>query len=377
VPHPQQPATDCAGLVAQARATAAAIEAGDTGPGPMQALNNVLLHCPPAFARPIQCHDMMVDAQSKVRTNPPYSKRRAQEAAACYEGKPPPIREAANPPPQPPAPQPQWQKPKPGSGDQYCQNAPASTGAPGQRPKLRSERELDRAIGITPADYQVAQTSHGATTLHGGVQVTATSDGRDKFAYTDRTGRKCVITIKQYASDYCAWWWDFRKQLANAFFEESRKLSPAELKNFAGTNITANFVVTINGTTPVLVYDESYAASTLQHTVRGGNQPAQLTVAGPRYLYVVRNAFKRVSGNIPALPGGMMSYLQGLPSVFEQQSAGAYYVHGVYFYDRFGGTESIFLGCFDWLRDNHPLMLDADFQPPSPDPTQNTDLDPY
>jgi hypothetical protein len=106
--NPQQPATDCAGLVAQARATAAAIEAGNTSSGPMLALTNVLQHCPPAFPRPIQCFDMMADAQSKVRTNPDYSKRPAQEAVGCYEGEPPPIRNAANPPPipQPPSPQP-------------------------------------------------------------------------------------------------------------------------------------------------------------------------------------------------------------------------------------------------------------------------------
>jgi hypothetical protein len=45
---------------------------------------------------------MMVDAQSKVRTNPGYSGRRAQEALNCYEGNRPTTRQAANPPPNPP-----------------------------------------------------------------------------------------------------------------------------------------------------------------------------------------------------------------------------------------------------------------------------------
>lgn len=83
--NPQQPATDCPGLLAQARATAAAIEGGSTGPSAMQGLIRVLQQCPPAFPRPIQCFDMMVDAQSKVRTSPDYSRRRAQEALLCYE----------------------------------------------------------------------------------------------------------------------------------------------------------------------------------------------------------------------------------------------------------------------------------------------------
>jgi hypothetical protein len=102
--NPQQPATDCAGLAAQARATAAAIEGGSTSPSVMEGLNNVIRQCPPAFKRPIECHDMMVDAQSKVRTNPDYAKRRAQEAVDCYEGKSPqtPTRKAESLPPQQP-----------------------------------------------------------------------------------------------------------------------------------------------------------------------------------------------------------------------------------------------------------------------------------
>jgi hypothetical protein len=83
--NPQQPGTDCRGLLAQARATAAAIEGGSTGPAAMQGLIRVLQQCPPAFPRPIQCFDMMVDAQSKVRTSPDYSRRRAQDALLCYE----------------------------------------------------------------------------------------------------------------------------------------------------------------------------------------------------------------------------------------------------------------------------------------------------
>jgi hypothetical protein len=83
--NPQQPGTDCLGLLAQARATAAAIEGGSTSPLVMQGLIRVLQQCPPAFPRPIDCFDMMVDAQSKVRTNPNYSERRAQEALLCYE----------------------------------------------------------------------------------------------------------------------------------------------------------------------------------------------------------------------------------------------------------------------------------------------------
>jgi hypothetical protein len=102
IPHPQSPSTDCPGLLAQARATATAIEGGNTDPTPMNDLTKVLQKCPPAFARPINCFAMMVDAQSKVRTNPDYSRRRAQEALDCYEGNRPSTRQVATPPPNPP-----------------------------------------------------------------------------------------------------------------------------------------------------------------------------------------------------------------------------------------------------------------------------------
>jgi hypothetical protein len=85
IPHPESPSTDCPGLLAQAQATAVAIEGGNTGPTPMIDLTKVLQECPPAFPRPINCFDMMVDAQSKVRTNPDYSRRRARQALQCYE----------------------------------------------------------------------------------------------------------------------------------------------------------------------------------------------------------------------------------------------------------------------------------------------------
>ncbi len=83
--NPEKPTTACPGLVAQARASRAAIDAGTPGPGPLISLTKVLQQCSPAFPRPINCFDMMVDAASKRQANPSYSQGRAREAVECYE----------------------------------------------------------------------------------------------------------------------------------------------------------------------------------------------------------------------------------------------------------------------------------------------------
>ena len=82
---PQRFATVCPGLVAQAQATASAIAGGSTNPSIMIDLTKTLQSCPPSFPRPYQCFRMMVDAQSKVRSNPDYSGQKALQAKACYE----------------------------------------------------------------------------------------------------------------------------------------------------------------------------------------------------------------------------------------------------------------------------------------------------
>jgi hypothetical protein len=381
--NPQQPASDCAGLVAQARATAAAIEGGNTGPGPMLALTNVLQHCPPAFPRPIQCFDMMADAQSKVRTNPDYSKRRAQEAVGCYEGAPPPIRHAANPPPIPPTPQPQPPQPRrggqPGPGDRYCQDAPG-------RPKVRSDLDIDRKIaaGVALVDYQTAQSSPSVTALQGGVTATVEGTGGSgrrpvvDFAYPDkRTGKPCHLKVEQYPSDYCAWWWSFRKVISNAF-DHARKLDRAT------GSVAVNFVVTIdrNTNTPVLIYDGYYyPAVTTQHMVRGSNQPTTLSFSGPGYIAVVKSAIGDINrfNQIPPLPADMANEFQKLPSLIVQDATGKYLVHGVYFHDSFGASApSFYLPCFTWLETNHSTIIEGTpFQLPAENPTLNTDLDPY
>ncbi len=83
--NPEKPTAACPGLVAQARASRAAIDAGTPGPGPLISLTRVLQQCAPAFPRPINCFDMMVDAASKRWANPSYSQGRSREAVECYE----------------------------------------------------------------------------------------------------------------------------------------------------------------------------------------------------------------------------------------------------------------------------------------------------
>ena len=70
-----------------ARAAADAIAAGEVGPRVLDPLRRAQLALPPDVARPIDCWDMMVDAQSKRITSPDYAVRRAQQAVACYEGR--------------------------------------------------------------------------------------------------------------------------------------------------------------------------------------------------------------------------------------------------------------------------------------------------
>jgi hypothetical protein len=94
MPKPRTTGTDCAAVLAAARAAASSIEGGNTRPDAIINLTKVLQQCPPAYKRPIDCFDMMVDAQSKIRTAADYSRRRAQQALDCYEQKP-------QPPPQP------------------------------------------------------------------------------------------------------------------------------------------------------------------------------------------------------------------------------------------------------------------------------------
>src|SRR5690348_9894580 len=84
IPKPRTTGTDCATVLAAARAAASSIQAGNTRPDAIINLTKVLQQCPPAFKRPIDCFDMMVDAQSKIRTNADYSRRRAQQALDCY-----------------------------------------------------------------------------------------------------------------------------------------------------------------------------------------------------------------------------------------------------------------------------------------------------
>ena len=86
----------CPSLLVAARAAAASIEAGNWQPDAMLNLNKAVQQCPPGFPRPVGCHDMMVDAQSKLWTNLNYARSRAQQALACYEGH---ITEARGTPP--------------------------------------------------------------------------------------------------------------------------------------------------------------------------------------------------------------------------------------------------------------------------------------
>jgi len=93
-------------IVPVARSSAAQIKAGvqnaDIVIHPLMVAHKAL---PVPVPRPIMCLDMMVDAMSKVHTDPPYSRRRADEAVECYEGVSAPTQEAQNDPPEVPSPE--------------------------------------------------------------------------------------------------------------------------------------------------------------------------------------------------------------------------------------------------------------------------------
>src|SRR5579864_1887670 len=128
IPRPPTSGTDCPTVLAAARAAAASIQAGNTRPDAIINLTKTLQQCPPAYPRPIDCFDMMVNAQSKLRTNPDFSKRRAQQALECYEGRRPDFRQPT-------------QRPQSGYA---CANGVAPSGGPSQRPKPRSDLKIDR-----------------------------------------------------------------------------------------------------------------------------------------------------------------------------------------------------------------------------------------
>src|SRR5262249_50515994 len=73
-------------LVQAAEAAAQAITQ-NSDPSALSRLNRAQQSLPPSCPRPIQCWDMMIDAQSKRRIDPDYSTRRSQQAVACYAGK--------------------------------------------------------------------------------------------------------------------------------------------------------------------------------------------------------------------------------------------------------------------------------------------------
>jgi hypothetical protein len=80
-PPPDQGTSPGRPPVLAARAVADAISAGDTSPRVLGELNK------PPLRRPLECREMMVDAASKRRVDPDYSRQRAEQAVACYEGK--------------------------------------------------------------------------------------------------------------------------------------------------------------------------------------------------------------------------------------------------------------------------------------------------
>ena len=86
-PAPRQSEHACspppAALVQAAEAAAEAI-AANADPSALNRLNRAQHTLPPNCPLPIQCWDMMIDAQSKRHIAPDYSTRRAQQAVACY-----------------------------------------------------------------------------------------------------------------------------------------------------------------------------------------------------------------------------------------------------------------------------------------------------
>ena len=144
VAPPRTPSdSNCPQVIPAARAVSNAIQGGSRATDLFTNLDHTLVHCPPSWPRPIQCWDMMVDAMSKIGTDDPaYSRRRAQEALACYEtgagtkGEPG-TRTAGN---------------EGHSGDEGEECGPPITAdSPSQRSDLSGK-------GPILADYQIAQT---------------------------------------------------------------------------------------------------------------------------------------------------------------------------------------------------------------------------
>jgi len=90
----QQP---CASVLTAAQTAMSALTSGQDGSAALYQLDKAQRCLPPSAARPIDCYDMMVDAQSKRGVNPQYSVQRAKQALECYEAKVPRDAEGQNP----------------------------------------------------------------------------------------------------------------------------------------------------------------------------------------------------------------------------------------------------------------------------------------
>jgi hypothetical protein len=339
-------------VLAAARSAASSIEGGNTRPDAIINLTKVLQQCPPAYKRPIDCFDMMVDAQSKIRTAADFSRRRAQQALDCYEGKRPGIRQTQQPPPV----------------ETSCQDTPDSGGT-GQRPRTRSDLDIDRSYvavagavklsanartGLVNAHYQLAQSN---TPLQGGVGVTVFSHEVVEIPVT-RNGRKLCIKVQQYSSDVCEWWYGLRLAIANEF--------QARLKQLPLMNpIHVAFNVTVNDPNqPQIIFAPADAGTESQkpiyHWVGTGQQYATLGiyVSNPDAWFALRDLLNAVQ--VPPLPEDMVRALDPTNEITVNGTKMTF-AHGVYFVDSFAHLpagrrphQSIFARCYLWMKQNHP-----------------------
>ena len=96
---PRTPVPAPPSVLHAARAAADGIKAGRSAPDNLDPLRRAHRALPPQVPRPIDCLDMMVDAQSKRPFDPPYAIKRADEALQCYERRDRPADDCAPVPP--------------------------------------------------------------------------------------------------------------------------------------------------------------------------------------------------------------------------------------------------------------------------------------
>ncbi|HVT28137.1 MAG TPA: hypothetical protein VHE81_08985, partial [Lacipirellulaceae bacterium] len=83
---------------------------------------------------------------------------------------------------------------------------------------------------------------------------------------------------------------------------------------------------------------------------------------------------------VPPLPDDMVQDMHTVTTEELGSGKTGTFAHGLYLVYRFSASRpSVFAGCYSWLEQNHPAEIEqaeGHADPPSPNPTLNTDLDP-